>query len=95
VANHVKSACSFSPPSPPPPEGYYREYEKAFADLDVGELVELYVEERSRAGDRDKLEVLDDAQACSSQAATSFGSPARSATLASKPRSARSSSAAG
>jgi cyanophycinase len=45
------------------PEGYYEEYEKAFADLDVGELVELYVEDRSRAGDREKLSVLDDAQA--------------------------------
>jgi cyanophycinase len=45
------------------PEGYFEEYEKAFADLDIGELVELYVEERSRAGDRDKLGVLDDAAA--------------------------------
>lgn len=43
------------------PEGYFDEYEKAFADLDVGELVELYVEERSQAGNRDKLSVLDDA----------------------------------
>lgn len=43
------------------PEGYFDEYQKAFADLDVGELVELYVEERSQAGDRDKLSVLDDA----------------------------------
>jgi cyanophycinase len=45
------------------PEGYFEEYEKAFADMDIGELVELYVEERSRAGDREKLSVLDDAQA--------------------------------
>ncbi len=45
------------------PEGYFDEYEKAFADLDIGELVELYVEERSRAGDKDKLAVLDDAAA--------------------------------
>jgi cyanophycinase len=43
------------------PEGYFEEYEKAFADLGLGDLVELYVEERSRAGDRDKLSVLDDA----------------------------------
>ena len=43
------------------PEGYFDEYEKAFADLDVGELVELYVEDRGEAGDRDKLSVLDDA----------------------------------
>ncbi|HEX6375778.1 MAG TPA: cyanophycinase [Allosphingosinicella sp.] len=43
------------------PEGYFEEYQRAFADLGLGELVELYVEERSRAGDRDKLSVLDDA----------------------------------
>ena len=43
------------------PEGYFDEYQKAFADLDVGELVELYVEERSEAHDREKLSVLDDA----------------------------------
>ena len=43
------------------PEGYFDEYEKAFADLDTGELVELYVEDRTRAGDRDKLQVIDDA----------------------------------
>src|SRR3712207_5076683 len=44
------------------PEGYFEEYEKAFADLDVGELVELYVNDRCEASDRGKLEVLDDAQ---------------------------------
>ena len=43
------------------PEGYFDEYEKAFADLDVGELVELYVEARNEASDREKLQVLDDA----------------------------------
>ena len=43
------------------PEGYFDEYQKAFADLDIGELVELYVEERSEAHDREKLSVLDDA----------------------------------
>jgi cyanophycinase len=43
------------------PEGYFEEYEKAFADLGLGDLVELYVQERSEAGDREKLSVLDDA----------------------------------
>ena len=43
------------------PEGYFEEYQKAFRDLDVGELVELYVEDRREAGDHDKLRVLDDA----------------------------------
>ena len=43
------------------PEGYFEDYQKAFADLDIGELVELYVEDRSEAGNRDKLSVIDDA----------------------------------
>ena len=43
------------------PEGYFDEYQRAFEDLDIGELVELYVEDRAEAGDREKLEVLDDA----------------------------------
>ncbi|HEX8641496.1 MAG TPA: cyanophycinase [Allosphingosinicella sp.] len=45
------------------PEGYFDDYEAAFADLDIGELVELYVEDRTEAGDREKLRVLDDAAA--------------------------------
>ena len=43
------------------PEGYFEDYDKAFADLDIGELVELYVEDRTKAGDREKLSVMDDA----------------------------------
>ena len=43
------------------PEGYFDDYDKAFADLGIGELVELYVEDRSKAGDREKLGVMDDA----------------------------------
>ena len=43
------------------PEGYFDEYQAAFADLGLGELVELYVEDRTEAGDRSKLAVLDDA----------------------------------
>ena len=45
------------------PKGYFEEYEKALEDLDVGELVELYVEDRNEAGDRQKLSALDDAAA--------------------------------
>ncbi len=41
------------------PEGYFEDYDKAFHDLDVGELVELYVENRSHASD--KLDLLKDA----------------------------------
>jgi cyanophycinase len=44
------------------PVGYFEEYERAFADLGINELVELYVEDRNEASDREKLEVLDDAQ---------------------------------
>jgi cyanophycinase len=43
------------------PEGYFEEYHQAFADLDVGELVELYLHDRGEAWDREKLQVLDDA----------------------------------
>ena len=43
------------------PEGYFDEYEKAFADLGLGELVELSITERWEAGNREKLSVLDDA----------------------------------
>jgi cyanophycinase len=64
VARHVKGGkLVLATVASHRPEGYFEEYEQAFADLDVGELVELYVEERSRAGDHDKLSVLDDAQA--------------------------------
>jgi cyanophycinase len=45
------------------PEGYFEDYERGFGDLDVGELVELYVEDRNEASDRAKLSALDDAQA--------------------------------
>lgn len=43
------------------PQGYFEEYQRAFADLGLSELVELYVEDRAEAGDREKLAVLDDA----------------------------------
>ena len=43
------------------PEGYFEEYQAAFADLGATDLVELYVEERSEASHSDKLSVLDDA----------------------------------
>lgn len=41
------------------PEGYFEDYEKAFHDLKIGELVELYVESRSHTAD--KLDLLKDA----------------------------------
>ena len=45
------------------PEGYFDDYEKAFADMALGQLVELYVEDRAEASDREKLRVIDDAAA--------------------------------
>ncbi len=43
------------------PEGYFDDYEKAFADLEIGNLVELYVEDRTEASDREKLDAIDGA----------------------------------
>jgi cyanophycinase len=43
------------------PEGYFEEYQQAFEDLGIGELVELYLHDRGEAWDKEKLEVLDDA----------------------------------
>lgn len=45
------------------PQGYFDDYREAFADLGLGNLVELYVEDRGQASDAGKLEVLDDAAA--------------------------------
>src|SRR3712207_1964259 len=45
------------------PEGYFDEYERAFGDLGVRELVELYVEERSETEEDEKLRIFDDAAA--------------------------------
>ncbi|MFH5923018.1 cyanophycinase [Roseomonas xinghualingensis] len=43
------------------PEGYFESYKKAFSDLGVTDLVELYVEERSEARDEEKLRVFEGA----------------------------------
>jgi cyanophycinase len=43
------------------PEGYVDDYREAFADLGIGDLVELYVEDRAEANDPAKLAILDDA----------------------------------
>ncbi len=41
------------------PEGYFDEYRRAFDDLDVRDLTELYVEDREEAGDKRTLDELD------------------------------------
>ena len=43
------------------PEGYFDEYERAFADLGISDLVELYVQERAETEEDDKLRIFDDA----------------------------------
>ena len=43
------------------PEGYLDDYRRAFKDLELGELVELYLNDRCEAEAEDKLAVLDDA----------------------------------
>lgn len=62
VARHIKGGkLVLATIASHQPEGYFEEYRKGFVDLDVGELVELYVEDRCEAADGDKLSVLDDA----------------------------------
>ena len=43
------------------PEGYFEAYQKAFADLGVTDLVELYVEERAETANPEKLKLFDGA----------------------------------
>ncbi|WP_368039501.1 cyanophycinase [Sphingomonas sp. ID1715] len=43
------------------PEGYFDDYHRAFEDLGLGELVELYLNDRCEAEADEKLAVLDDA----------------------------------
>lgn len=43
------------------PEGYFDAYQKAFADLGVGELVEFYVEERDQTKDPERLRIFEGA----------------------------------
>lgn len=43
------------------PEGYFEAYERAFADLGVTDLVELYVKDRAETLDPGKLNLLDGA----------------------------------
>jgi cyanophycinase len=43
------------------PEGYFDDYRRAFEDLEIGELVELYLENRCEAEAKEKLAVLDEA----------------------------------
>jgi cyanophycinase-like exopeptidase len=76
------------------PEGYFDEYAKAFADLGIGELVELYVEDRAEAHSPESSTAWTMPRASSFQAAISCASPARSATPRSRPRSGACGSAA-
>ncbi|MNS05713.1 cyanophycinase [Brevundimonas sp. P7753] len=43
------------------PEGYFDSYRKGFSGLGVGDLIELYVEDRAESRDKDLLDVFDGA----------------------------------
>jgi cyanophycinase len=43
------------------PEGYFEVYQKAFADLGVGEVVELYVQDRAETASPEKLRLFENA----------------------------------
>jgi cyanophycinase len=43
------------------PEGYFEAYREAFSDLGVGNLVELYVNDRGETHDPEKIALFDDA----------------------------------
>ncbi|MFD1733548.1 hypothetical protein ACFSC4_23930 [Deinococcus malanensis] len=57
-------------------EGYFESYQKAFDDLETGELVELYLDERSDANKAAALDTLRGATGVLFPAETSSGSPA-------------------
>jgi cyanophycinase len=63
VAKRVRGKLVLATVASHQPEGYFEQYQRAFADLGVDELVELYVEERSETGKAATLDLLDDAQA--------------------------------
>jgi cyanophycinase len=43
------------------PSGYFESYQQGFEGFDVGELVELYIEDRAEASSEEKLRLLDGA----------------------------------
>ncbi len=43
------------------PEGYFEAYQRAFADLGISDLVELYVKDRAETLDPEKLRLFDGA----------------------------------
>ncbi|MFC6660293.1 hypothetical protein [Deinococcus multiflagellatus] len=76
------------------PEGYFESYQQGFDGLNVGELTELYIDERPEASHPEKLALFDGARGSFSPGATSCASPARLATRRWKRASARSTSGA-
>jgi cyanophycinase len=62
VADHVRGGkLVLATVASHQPEGYFEEYQAAFADLGIGELVELYVHDRHEAYDPAVAAILDDA----------------------------------
>jgi cyanophycinase len=43
------------------PDGYFKAYQKAFGDLGLTDLTEIYIDERAEAGDADKLAAFEGA----------------------------------
>jgi cyanophycinase-like exopeptidase len=76
------------------PEGYFEAYEKAFADLGITDLVEVYVKIAPRPSIRRSCACSRVLPACSSPAAISCASRARSATRPSSSACGRSMTAA-
>lgn len=64
VASHVRNGkLVLATIASHEPEGYLEKYQQSFADLGVGEVTELYVEDRMEAGDEAKLKALDEVEA--------------------------------
>lgn len=62
VAKHLKGGkLVISTIASEEPDGYFKAYQKAFAKLDVTNLVELYVADRHESSDPTKLKALDKA----------------------------------
>ena len=61
VARRVKGKLIIATVASHEPEGYFASYERAFAKLDVTDVVELYINERAEALDPKTLEIFEGA----------------------------------
>jgi len=64
VASHVRNGrLVLATVASHEPEGYLEKYQQSFAELGVGEVTELYVEDRMEASEPAKLRALDEIEA--------------------------------